>query len=70
MTLAEAKASAAQWLTPAQAASIIGCDQQTLRVTARQYPERLGFPFLFIGNRMKIHREPFIRFIETGRTES
>ncbi len=62
-TLEELRRSDRIFLTPAEVAPILGCDPQTVRVTARQCPERLGFPFTFCGNRMKIPRIPFLRFL-------
>ena len=50
-------------LTPAQAASLIGCDPQGLRMTAREDPQSLGFPVVVIGSRVKIPRVPLIRFL-------
>lgn len=54
------------FLTPAEAAPVIGCDPHYIRVAARTKPEMLGFPVLVYGTRTKIPRLPFIRFIEGG----
>jgi hypothetical protein len=51
------------FFTPADIGPVLGSDPQTIRVTARQQPERLGFPFTFSGSRMKIPRIPFLRFL-------
>ena len=64
MTLDEARASSAVMLTPAQAASLLGCDPQGLRMTAREDPVSLGFPVVVIRSRVKIPRLPLIRFLE------
>ena len=63
MTIDEARAMDCLMLTPAQAASLIGCDPQGLRMTAREDPQSLGFPVVVIGNRVKIPRVPLIRFL-------
>lgn len=63
MTLEEMKTSDKLFLTPAEVASVLGSDPHTVRCTARQRPELLGFPFTFSGNRMKIPRLPFLRWI-------
>lgn len=55
------------FITPAQAAPVIGCDPLYIRIAARDCPEKLGFPILRCGNRTKIPRLPFIRFVEEGR---
>ena len=64
MTMAEIRASTKEMLTPADISKVIGSDQQTIRETAKQHPERIGFPWCFIGTRMKIPREGFIRWME------
>lgn len=63
MTLEEIKASDKLFLTPAEVAPVLGSDPHTVRCTARQRPELLGFPFTFSGNRMKIPRLPFLRWM-------
>lgn len=63
MTLEEMKTSDKLFLTPAEVAPVLGSDPHTVRCTARQRPELLGFPFTFSGNRMKIPRLPFLRWI-------
>jgi hypothetical protein len=50
-------------ISAAEAASVLGCDQNTLRVTIKQAPERLGFPASLIGNRVRIPRLPFLRYL-------
>ena len=51
-------------ITPAIIAPVIGSDEQTIRLRARSNPEKLGFPVMCVGNRVKIPRKPFIAFIE------
>ncbi len=50
-------------LTPAQVASVLNSDPQQIRATAKQRPELLGFPVIIVGNRVKIPREPFLKFM-------
>lgn len=69
MTMNEIKRSAKEMLSPADISEVLGSDQETIRVTAKRYPERIGFPFTFIGNRMKVPRVGFIRWMEGGRHE-
>ena len=64
MTLVEIKGLDKPFLTPKEVAGVLGSDPQTIRVTARTAPERVGFPFTFTGNRMKIPRIPFLKFME------
>lgn len=63
MTLDEIKGSNKLFLTPAEVAPVLGSDPHTVRCTARQRPELLGFEFTFTGNRMKIPRIPFLRWL-------
>ena len=51
------------FLTPTDICGILGSDPQSIRDTARQYPERIGYPFTFVGRNMKIPRIPFLRFM-------
>jgi len=51
------------FLTPADAAPILGMDPHSIRLTARQRPELLKFEFILSGNRTKIPRIPFLRYI-------
>lgn len=50
-------------LTPAQAADVLGCDPHWIRVASRDNPALLQFPVQRIGNRVKIPRIPFLRFM-------
>ena len=52
-----------EYLTPAQIAPVLGVDPHHIRVTARQAPEHLKFEFEVVGNRTKIPRIPFLRYI-------
>ena len=62
-TLEDIAACSKSFLTPDDVCSVLGANPHTLRVTARQKPELIGFPFTFSGNRMKIPRIPFLRFM-------
>lgn len=64
MTLSEIRQSPKYMLSPTDISEVLGSDPETIRVTARTYPERIGFPFTFIGNRMKVPRMGFIRWME------
>ena len=64
MTLEEIKALDREYLTPAEVASVLGCDPQGLRVWAREAPEALGFPTIVLPPRVKIPRRGFIRHME------
>ena len=46
-----------------EAAEILGCSRYSLYLMARDHPEKLGFPVMFVGNRLKIPRKPFMAFL-------
>lgn len=68
MTLNEIKSLDREYLTPAEVASVLGCDPQGIRVFAKQNPQGLGFPTCVVGSRVKIPRRPFLRFM-TGEED-
>lgn len=63
LTLDQIEAMATDVLTPAQVASVLHLDQDTIRGQAREAPWLLGFPVVCAGNRVKIPRLPFLRFM-------
>lgn len=63
MTLEDIKQSNKTFLSPADVCGVLGSNPQTIRVTARQRPDLIGYEFTFVGNRMKISRIPFLRFL-------
>ena len=63
MKLEDIIASDKIFLAPGDICDVLGSNPQTIRVTARQQPDLLGFEFTFSGNRMKIPRVPFLRFL-------
>ena len=63
MTLEEMKTSSKVFLIPAEVASVLQSDPHTIRCTAKQRPDLLGFEFTFTGNRMKIPRIAFLRWL-------
>ena len=52
-----------EFFTAAEVCGVLGSDPQTIRDTARQRPELLGFPVILTGCRVKIPRIPFLRFM-------
>lgn len=56
-------------LTPAQVASVLHTDPTAIRLAARRFPERLGFPTLCVGSRVKIPRQAFLRWLKGGGAE-
>lgn len=63
MTIAEIRSSDKIWLTPGDIAEVVGSDPQQIRMTAREFPERLGFPVTIIGKYTRFPRIPFLRYL-------
>ena len=53
-------------LTPKDIAPLLGTTPQTIRQTARDNPQLIGFPFTYCGKQMKIPKQPFLEFIGIG----
>lgn len=68
MTLDEIRASDKIFLTPTDVAGVLAADAQSIRLQAREFPEALGFPVICVGNRTKIPRKPFLRFLGEEET--
>lgn len=64
MTIDEIRATDKVMLSPMDVAGVLGSDPETIRLTAKMAPERVGYPFTFTGNRMKIPRIGFINWME------
>lgn len=54
-------------LTCKQVAPILGYGEYQLHQQAVKHPERLGFPVIVIGNRVKIPKNAFISFMNGER---
>ena len=61
VTIQEIKSSDKAFLLPKDIAEILGSSPQDIRVSARA--GALGFPVMFVGNRTKIPRIPFLQYI-------
>ena len=66
LTIDEIRDSTRPYLVPEQVRGVLGCDPQALRIQARERPERLGFPVIVLGTRVRIPRLPFLKFLEGG----
>lgn len=63
-TMADLKKRTDATITPAEAAAVLGMAPHWLRLMARERPGKLGFPVIVYGNRCRIPRIPFIRYLE------
>lgn len=52
-----------EFFTADEISTVLGANPQTLRDTARQRPELLGFPAILMGQRVKFPRIPFLRYM-------
>lgn len=64
MTLEEIKRIDRDFILPSEAAGPLRCDPHYIRVAAKKNPYLLGFPVVLIGNRVKIPKRPFIKYME------
>ena len=64
LTMVDLKKRTDATIPPAEAAAVLGMAPHWLRLMARERPEKLGFPVIVYGNRCRIPRVPFIRYLE------
>lgn len=64
MTIKDLKSMTKEVITPDEAAKVLGCSSQYIRIAARENRQLLGFPVVLIGRRVKIPRVAFINFLE------
>lgn len=60
MTLKDIEALPRETISACEAAAVIGCNPQLLRIQARQDPQALGFPVICLPKRVKIPKAGFI----------
>lgn len=76
MTLKELEALPEEMLTVDQIAEVIGSKPHSIRIQAQNNPDKLGFPVIVSGTRVRIPKAGFLYFcrfgrpIETGRKET
>lgn len=63
MTLEEIKKSDKVMLVPTDIAPVLNVDPYYISLTARDEPEKLGFPIMRSGNRTKIPRKAFLKWL-------
>lgn len=69
MTWEEIVASDELILTAQDVAPILKCDPQTLRISAKEQKDLIGFNCSVIGKTLRIPRKAFIRWMEGGETD-
>ncbi len=63
MTLSDIESLDTETLTPAQVAAVLQMDADAIRWQARQEPQKLGFPSICVGSRVKFPKAAFLRFM-------
>ena len=66
MTLTDLELFPREWLTAAPIAPVLGTDPNLIRYQAQHRPEKLGFPVVVLGSRVKIPKMPFVNFMRRG----
>ena len=67
MTFSELEASNKDFLVAAEVSEFLGVDPQSLRMQAQMDPDKLGFPVIVCGTRMRIPRLGFLHFVRYGK---
>ena len=67
MTLHDIEVINAEFLTAAQIAPILETDPNLIRYQAHNAPQKLGFPVVVLGTRVKIPKMPFLKFMRGER---
>lgn len=63
MTLEEIRSSTKLFITAGDIAPLLESDPHTIRCSAREQPDLMGFAFTMVGNRMKIPRLAFLKWL-------
>lgn len=66
-TIEEIEALPTEVLTCDHVAKVLHADPTTLRKQAQKDPDALGFPVIRVQSRVKIPKQPFVRFMREGR---
>lgn len=64
MTLSDLQNIDREFLTAVQVAPILGADPNWIRWQAHKDKDALGFPVIVMRSRVKIPKEPFIKYMK------
>ncbi len=64
MTIKEIRNTTKTMLSAEDICKVLGSDPCDIRLTARKTPWLIGYPFTFVGRRMKIPRNGFLRWYD------
>jgi len=62
-TIEEIEAIEGEFLTPRQVSGVLKCNPYLINCQARGAPEKLGFPTVTLGNRVRIPKRAFLNFL-------
>ena len=68
MTLADIESINKEFLIPSDVAEFLGCDKYSINVQAKENPDKLGFPVVVMGSRVRIPKAGFVYFCKYGKT--
>lgn len=63
VTLSDIEKIPREYIIPREAAAVLGCTPYYINIAAEKCPEKLGFPVFKSGNRVKIPKAAFIKFM-------
>lgn len=63
-TIDEVRQSKKDFLTPSDIAPILKCAVYSINTQAKQDRDKLGFPVIMLGNRVKIPRQAFLAYFD------
>lgn len=66
MTLDDIESMDKQMLLATDIAPLLGCNAHCIRVQAQYHPEKLGFPVVVQGTRVRIPKCGFLRYMRHG----
>ena len=69
VTLQEIEAIPREMLRSSDIAGYLNSNPQDIRTQAQKDPQKLGFPVVVIGSRVKIPKQAFIAFIKGGQAK-
>lgn len=67
MTLKDIEAIPQEYLLPKHVSAVLGCDQYTINLAAQRDPDKLGFPVIVTGSRVRIPKDGFLHFMRYGK---
>ena len=67
MTLQQIEQLPGEYLLPKHVAAVLDCEPYSINCAAQDDPDRLGFPVIITGNRVRIPKAGFLYFMKYGK---